>query len=86
MKDYQEEVETWLLGERGVQGLGRKPSSWLPWFPRAQTCMVTIHNPGAGPGRHTCQSPEGEAVEQGQMAMGQGRERLEQKGSRVDGM
>lgn len=60
LKDYQEEGETWLPGERGVRGPGRKPSAWLPWFPRAGTCMVTVHSPGAGPGGHACKSPEGE--------------------------
>lgn len=84
MKDYQEEVATWLLGERGVRGLGRKPSPWLPWFPGAWTCVVTVHSPGAGPGGHALQSPEGEGGEQGPMATGPGRERPEQSGTRVD--
>lgn len=60
LKDYQEEDEAWLPGERRVRGPGRKPSTWLPWFPGAGTCAVTVHSPGVRPGGHACQSPEGE--------------------------
>lgn len=72
--------------EREVcEALAGSPVLGCPGF-LGQTCVVTVHSPGAGPGRHACQSPEGEGGEQGQMAVGQGRERPEQREARVDCM
>lgn len=83
MKEYKEEVETRLLGERAVQGLGRKPSTWLAWFPGAWTGMIIVHSPGGGPGGHACQSPESEDWVQGQESLSWGKKRSEQSGARV---
>lgn len=72
--------------EREVcEALAGSPVLGCPGFP-GPDMRGHRPQPRAGPGRHACQSPEGEGGEQGQMAVGRGRERPEQRGVRVDCM